>query len=157
MEAGKKFNIILHILFIIIAAACVFPILLTLSISFSSSGSIAESGYRIIPQEFSVEAYKYIFADKMTIIRAYGVTVFNAVVGTLLSLLVILHYAFAISRPDFKLRKVMTYYLLITMLFNGGSVATYIVITTIYHLQNTIWVMILPCLMNAWYVFVMRT
>lgn len=157
MEAGKKLNIILHILFIIIAVLCVIPILLTLSISLSSSSSIAENGYRIIPQEFSLEAYRYIFADKMTIIRAYGVTLFNAVVGTTLSLLVIVHYAFAISRPDFKLRKVMTYYLLITMLFNGGSVASYIVITTIYHLQNTIWVMILPVLMNAWYVFVMRT
>ena len=157
MEAGKKLNIILHILFIIIAVLCVVPILLTLSISLSSGSSIAENGYRIIPQEFSLEAYKYIFADKMTIIRAYGVTLFNAVVGTTLSLLVIVHYAFAISRPDFKLRKVMTYYLLITMLFNGGTVASYIVITTIYHLQNTIWVMILPCLMNSWYVFVMRT
>ena len=157
MIAGKKFNIVLHIIFVIFAICCVFPILLTLGISFSSSKSIAEYGYNIIPKEFSTAAYKYIFTDSAKIFRAYGITLFNAVVGGTLSVLVIAHVAYPLSRADFKLRKPITYLVLLTMLFNGGQVASYMVITTVYHLQNTIWVMILPCMMNAWYVVVLRT
>ena len=157
MIEGKKFNIVLHIIFVIFAICCVFPILLTLGISFSSSKSIAEYGYNIIPKEFSTAAYKYIFMDSAKIFRAYGITLFNAVVGGTLSVLVIAHVAYPLSRADFKLRKPITYLILLTMLFNGGQVASYMVITTVYNLQNTIWVMILPCIMNAWYVVVLRT
>lgn len=157
MIAGKKFNIVLHIIFVIFAICCVFPILLTLGISFSSSKSIAEYGYNIIPKEFSTAAYKYIFMDSAKIFRAYGITLFNAVVGGTLSVLVIAHVAYPLSRADFKLRKPITYLILLTMLFNGGQVASYMVITTVYNMQNTIWVMILPCIMNAWYVVVLRT
>lgn len=157
MIAGKKLNVILNIVFVILAVCCLFPILLTLSISLSSSASIVENGYSLIPKEFSLEAYKYIFMDKTKICNAYGVTIFNAVAGGALSVLIIAHVAYPLSRSDFKLRKPITFYILFTMLFNGGSVASYMVITTMYHLQNTIWVMILPCVMNAWYVVVLRT
>ena len=157
MIAGKKFNIVLHIIFILMAACCLFPILLTLSISLSSNKSIVEYGYNLIPKDFSFESYKYIFMDSTKIIRAYGVTIFNAVVGATLSVLVIAHVAYPLSRADFKLRKPITYFILFTMLFSGGQVASYMVITTMYHLQNTIWVMILPVLMSPWYVVVLRT
>ena len=157
MLAGKKFNIVLNIIFIIMAICCLFPILLTLSISLSSNKSIIEYGYSFFPKEWSIESYKYIFMDSAKIFRAYGVTIFNVLVGGTLSVLVIAHVAYPLSRSDFKLRKPLTYFILFTMLFNGGTVASYMVITTIYKLQNTIWVMILPCIMNVWYVVVLRT
>lgn len=157
MVAGKKFNIVLHIVFTIMAACCLFPILLTLSISFSSNKSIVEYGYSLIPKEISLESYKFIFMDPTKILRAYGVTIFNVVVGTTLSVMVIAHVAYPLSRADFKLRKPITYFILFTMLFSGGQVASYMVITTMYHLQNTIWVMIVPVLMSPWYTVVLRT
>ncbi len=157
MIAGKKFNIVLHIIFLIMAVCCLFPLLLVLSISFSSTRSIMEYGYSIIPHEFSLEAYKYIFETPKTIINAYGVTIFNTVVGTFLSTVIIALYAYPLSRNDFKWRKHFTYYILVTMLFSGGTVSWYIVNTTIFHLSNKIWAMILPYLMNTWYVIVMRT
>ena len=97
MIAGKKLNIVLHIVFIIFAVCCLFPILLTLGISLSSSTSIIENGYSLIPKEFSVEAYKYIFTDSTKIIRAYRITIFNAVVGSTLSVLIIAHLAYPLS------------------------------------------------------------
>ena len=157
MTAGKKFNLVLNIIFIILAFLCLFPILLTLSISFSSTESIMQYGYRLIPAKFSVDAYKYIFGDPSTILNAYGVTIFNTVVGAAASVLVISHIAYPLSRSDFKLRLPITYYILFTMLFSGGQVASYMVITTMYHLQNTRWVMIMPCLMSPWYMVVLRT
>lgn len=157
MVAGKKFNVVLHIIFVIMAACCLFPILLTLSISLSSNKTIVEHGYSLIPKEFSLESYKFIFMDSTRIFRAYGVTIFNAVVGATLSVMVIAHVAYPLSRSDFKLRKPITYFILFTMLFSGGQVASYMVITTIYHLQNTIWVMIIPYIMSPWYTVVLRT
>ena len=157
MVAGKKFNIVLHIIFIIMAACCLFPILLTLSISLSSNKAIVDYGYSLIPKEFSLESYKFIFMDSTRILRAYGVTIFNAVVGATLSVMVIAHVAYPLSRADFKLSKPITYFILFTMLFSGGQVASYMVITTIYHLQNTIWVMTIPALMSPWYTVVLRT
>lgn len=157
MTAGKKFNLVLNIVFVILAFLCLFPILLTLSISLSSTESIMEYGYRLIPAKFSIVAYKYIFSNPSTILNAYGVTIFNTVVGAAVSVLVISHVAYPLSRSDFKLRLPITYYILFTMLFSGGQVASYMVITTMYHLQNTRWVMILPCLMSPWYMVVLRT
>ena len=136
---------------------CLFPLLLVLSISFSSNSSIMEYGYSIIPKEFSLEAYEYILETPITIIRAYGITIFNTVAGTFLSTLVIALFAYPLSRNDFKFRKAFTYYLLVTMLFSGGTVSWYIVCSNVFHLSNTIWAMILPYLMNAWYVIIMRT
>ena len=157
MTAGKKFNLVLNIVFVILAFLCLFPILLTLSISLSSTESIMEYGYRLIPAKFSIVAYKYIFSNPSTILNAYGVTIFNTVVGAAASVLVISHVAYPLSRSDFKLRLPITYYILFTMLFSGGQVASYMVITTMYHLQNTRLVMILPCLMSPWYMVVLRT
>lgn len=138
MRAGKTANIILHIIFILMTVMCLFPLLLVLSISFSSNSSIMEYGYSIIPKEFSLEAYEYILETPITIIRAYGVTIFNTVAGTFLSTLVIALFAYPLSRNDFKFRKAFTYYLLVTMLFSGGTVSWYIVCSNVFHLSNTI-------------------
>lgn len=157
MTAGKVTNIILHIIFIIVLVMMIFPILLTVSVSFSSTGSIIENGYSLIPKEFSLESYRYIFETPMVIIRAYLVTIVTTVIGAVGSTLVIMLYAYPLSRKDFAFRKILMGYIFITMLFHGGTVAWYIVCTSTFHLSNTIWAMILPYLMNAWYVIILRT
>lgn len=157
MRAGKISNILLHILFIIMVICCVFPILLTISVSFTSDKSLTEFGYMLIPKEWSLESYKFIFEDPSTILHAYGVTIFNTVLGAGLSTLVIALFAYPLSRKDFIFRKAFTFYIFFTMLFSGGTVSWYIVCTSVFHLSNKIWAMILPMLMNAWYVIIMRT
>lgn len=157
MYADKKLNFVLHIVFIIMAVCCVFPILLTVSISFTGNKSLMENGYLLIPKSFSIESYRYILKDPSTILRAYGVTIFNTVVGAFLSTSVIALYAYPLSRKDFVFRKQALLYVFFTMLFSGGTVSWYIVCTTVFHLSNTIWAMILPGLMNVWFVLIMRT
>ncbi|MBE5039160.1 carbohydrate ABC transporter permease [Ructibacterium gallinarum] len=157
MLAEKKSNLILNIIFAIMFVVTVFPILLTISISLTDSRAIMDHGYSIWPETFSTEAYRYIFKTPETILRAYAVTIFVTVVGATLSTLIISLYSYALSRKDFKGRKVLTFYVFITMLFNGGTVAWYIVCTSLYHLSNTVWSMILPYLMNTWYIIIMRT
>lgn len=157
MISGKKMNIVLHVILLILVAVCLFPVLLTLVVSFSSSESIIENGYQLIPEKFSLDAYKYIFADPVVIGRAYLITIFNAVVGTAIGILVTSLFAYSLTRDNYKLKKFFTYYMLVTMLFSGGMVASYIVNTRILGLGNNRWIMILPFLINAWNVVVMRT
>jgi len=157
MISGKKMNIVLHVILLILVAVCLFPVLLTLVVSFSSSESIIENGYQLIPEKFSLDAYKYIFADPVVIGRAYLITIFNAVVGTAIGILVTSLFAYSLTRDNYKLKKLFTYYMLVTMLFSGGMVASYIVNTRILGLGNNRWIMILPFLINAWNVVVMRT
>ena len=157
MRAGKVSNIFLHILFVIMAACCVLPILLVISVSLSDNSSIVEYGYTLFPKTWSLESYKFIFEDATTIIRAYGVTIFTTVIGAFFSTLFIALYAYPLSRPDFLFKKHFTIYIFFTMLFSGGTVSWYVVCTTVFHLSNTIWALIIPNLMSAWYVIMMRT
>lgn len=157
MIAGKKANLIITLIFGVLVAVTLFPVLLTVSIAFSSSDSIMNFGYSIWPHEFSTEAFKYIFKTPQTIMRAYGITIFVTVVGTLLSTLTIMLYAYALSRKDFVGRRPLTFYIFFTMLFSGGAVSWYIVCTSYYHLANTVWAMILPYVMDAWNIIILRT
>lgn len=157
MTAGRKMNLVLNIVLLLLVALCIFPVLLTLIISFSSSESITEVGYAFIPKSLSLDAYKYIFADPLVIGRAYGITIFNAVVGTVAGILAVSLYAYSLTIENYKFRKFFTYYMLVTMLFNGGMVASYIINTRVLYLGNTVWIMILPLLFNAWNVVIMRT
>ncbi len=157
MTVGKGTNLVLNIIMIGIMVVTLVPILLVVAISLTSSEAIREFGFSLIPQEFSLEAYRYIFRNPDTIFRAYGVTIFVTVVGAILSTLVISLFAYAISRKDYRLNKFSSIFILITMLFSGGTVASYIINVNLYHLDDTVWIMILPYVMNVWNVFIMRS
>lgn len=150
-------DIIIYIIFILLAIACIYPLLVVLGVSFTDESAISEYGFKVIPNEFSLDAYRYIVASKKTILRAYGVTIFVTVVGMIISTFVVALYAYPLSRKDFKYRKIFTFIAFFTMLFSGGTVAGYMVTTGVLHLKNSIWVLILPYVMNAWHVIVMRS
>jgi putative aldouronate transport system permease protein len=79
------------------------------------------------------------------------------VVGTLVSLTIMSLLAYTLSRSDYRFRRPLSFYVLFTMIFNGGLVPTYILITRYLHLQNTLLVLILPYLVTPWYVLLLRT
>src|SRR5690606_9011140 len=114
-------------------------------------------GYKLIPPSLDFTAYLTVFKNTEEIIRAYGVTVFTTVVGTFLSVLVMALCAYPLSRPDFKWRYPLTFFIFFTMLFGGGLIPTYILITQYYGLGNSIWVYILPSLANAFHIIIFRT
>ena len=81
-RVSKPVNVVLNIVFIIMALACVIPVLLVVAISFSAEQSITEYGYRFIPKIASLEGYTFLLSQGRMIIRALGVSVFVTVVGT---------------------------------------------------------------------------
>lgn len=150
-------NLFLNLSIGFFALICVFPFILVIMISLTDEKVLAVKGYSIWPEKFSLAAYKYIFEAGDQLLRSFGVTVLITVIGTLISLAMITMYAYAISRKSFPYRNFFTFFAFFTMLFNGGMVPTYIVVTQFLHLQNTIWALILPLSMNAFFLLVMRT
>jgi putative aldouronate transport system permease protein len=152
-----KTSIFMHLLLGTFAFLCIFPFLYVIIISLSNEQSLAENGYQLIPEQWSFEAYKYLWEMKAQVVRAYGVTILVTVLGTFISVTVIALYAYAISRKQFIFRKQFTFIAFFTMLFSGGMVPFYIVMTQFLDLKNSMWALILPMAVNAFYIIIMRT
>ncbi|MDA3734073.1 carbohydrate ABC transporter permease [Niameybacter massiliensis] len=154
---SKRFNGVLNILMFCMALACVLPVILVFIVSVSSEQSIFQNGYSFFPTELSLEAYRFFFKLGDQIIRSYGITIFVTIVGTVFSLVITTMFAYVLSRSDYKYGKVFTFIMLFTMLFNGGLVPSYMVNTQVLNLGNSVWALILPMSLNAFYVIVLRT
>ncbi len=137
-----------------IGAIVLYPVWLLVANSFASEGSLMRYGYLLIPHHWSLLAYLSIF-DTGTVPEAYLVTVFFTVVGTILSLIITALTAYPLSTRQLKNRNLIAFFFYFTMLFSGGLVPTYILITEYLHLSNSIWVYIFPSLLNVWNMFVM--
>jgi putative aldouronate transport system permease protein len=147
-----------HIFLIILSVGSIIPIIILLSSSFSSEASILKEGYSFFPKEFSFAAYEYLITNSASILRAYGITVFVTVFGTLVSLAMTALLAYGLSRRDLPYRNVFAFLVFFTLLFNGGLVPTYLVYTQVFDIKNTIWALIVPgLLMNGFNVLLMRT
>lgn len=150
-------NIVFHIIFILLSLTCLIPIFFILAISFSSEKSISTYGYRFIPKIFSTEAYGFLWQMKDTIIRAFGISVFVTVVGTVLGVILTTSMGYVLSRPNYKLKGFLTWVVFIPMIFNGGLVSTYYVNSNLLNLKNTVWALILPLAVSSFNVIVCKT
>lgn len=155
LSIGSK--IAIYVFLGIICLVCVIPIITVISISFSSDLAIAKEGYGILPKDFTLDAYKYVFKDAAAIFRSYGVTIVVTAMGLILGLLFNSMIAYVLSRRDYAYRKPLTVFLIIPMVLNGGLVPTYIWLTKYLHLKNTIWAMLLPLLIVPWFIILLRT
>lgn len=160
MKKKKKLGkgqIVLHAVFIVLVLMYIIPFILTISISFSDETSLIRNGYSLIPHVFSLEAYKMVFNNPAQIFQSYKVTIIFTVTATALSVLVMGVMAYPLSRPAFRFRGPLSFYVLFTMLFSGGMVPTYLLIVKYLHMDNTIWVYILPGLVSAYNLIIIRT
>ena len=160
MPSRRRFDaatVVVHIAVAGLAMLCLFPLLLVLASSFTDEIALARNGYSIIPSQFSVEAYLAIFNKPAVILRAYAVTTGITLVGTVLGVSMIALLAYPLSRRDFILRTPISFMVFFTMLFNGGLVPYYILMTQYLNVQNTIIALLLPHLVGAYYVLILRT
>jgi putative aldouronate transport system permease protein len=151
----RALKVVFYILLSCFALYCLIPFISVISSSLSSENAILKYGYSMIPREFSLEAYKLIFKDS-TIYRAYGVTIFVTVIGTMLAMLATSALAYTLSVKSVKYRNTINFYVYFTMLFHGGLVANYLLISKYLHMQNSIWVLIIPSLLSPWNMFLLR-
>jgi multiple sugar transport system permease protein/putative aldouronate transport system permease protein len=140
---------------ILFSIYCLLPFISVISNSLRSESSIIKHGFQLFPRDFSLLAYELIFKDP-TIYKAYGVTIFVTVVGTCLAMLVTCMLAYPLSLKLLKYRNSINFYIYFTMLFNGGLVASYLLISKYLGMKDSIWVLIIPALLSPWNMFLMR-
>ena len=156
----KKNKIIQIVLIVIMSILClmvVFPFWLLIAASLSDPDTLAEVGYQIWPNPFDFSAYEYIFKNPQQILNAYKVTAIFSISSMVLSVLLMSMIAYPLSRKSLRGRNAINFFLYFTTLFGGGLVPSYLLIAKFLHLNDTIWVYIIPTLISPWYVFMMRT
>lgn len=156
-QVSKPVNFILTLLFLLLALACVVPFLFVVIISLTSEEALRLNGYRFIPEEWSFEAYKHILSSGSDILRAYGVSIVVTISGTVLGLIIMSTYAYALSRRSFAYRKFFTKLIFIPMLFSGGMVSSYLVMVNFLGLKNNILALILPLCVSSFNIIILRT
>ena len=157
MAKKQRPQILLHTIGIFYVLICILPFLIVLSASFTSPLDLNDYGYRIFPVRIDTSAYEAIFKTPDVILRAYGVTILVTVATVLVGLFVMSAAAYPLARKNCRFRRALSFYFFFTMLFSGGLVPSYIWITQGLHLKNTIWIMILPSLVNVFHVIMIRT
>lgn len=157
IQISKKTNVLLNILMLFLTGICLYPLVLVFAVSITDEQLISQVGYKLIPDAISFKAFAYVLSDAKDILRAYGVTLFVTVVGSISSLSIISLYAYPLSRSDFRHRGVFTFLVFFTLLFNSGLVPWYMVYTNVLHIKNTVFALILPGLFTPLYVLIMRT
>lgn len=150
-------QLVLHAVLLVITVLFLIPLVVVVSASFTDEIALTRNGYGLWPSQFSLDAYNYILLDPSQILRSYGVTISVTVIGTVLGLIVMSLLAYALARQDFTWRRPLAFFVFFTVLFNGGLVPTYILVTQYLKLRDTLWVLILPYLVVPWFVFLLRT
>lgn len=151
------FDILSRVILVILSACCLLPFLLVLSGSFSDQTSILTHGYQLIPEHFSLDAYKTLFKIPEELLRAYGVTIFVTVTGTFLGLFFTSMAAYVLASSTFRYRYQMSFFFYFTSIFGGGLVPWYIFNTKYLHFHNNIIALILPILINVTYLLILKS
>lgn len=156
LRHGRKapFTVALYVLFGLLAVVTIFPFYNTLILSVANTISYATHSPYILPYTLDWAAYREILHDRY-FLSSLKVTIFVTVVGTGLNMLLSTMTAYVLSRKQLLGRKFLTGMLLFTMLFSGGLVPTYLLVANL-GLLDSVWSMILPSLLNTYYVFIMK-
>lgn len=133
------------------------PMLISFAVSITDNETLLLNGYSLYPEKLSLEAYRYIAQDGLVIWRAYAITIFVTVAGTLLGLAMMSMFSYVISRNSFPWKSQFTFFVYFTMLFSGGMVPTYMVVTQVFSLRDTLGALILPSCVSVMYILIMRT
>lgn len=150
------FKIITYPIVFVFAIVCLIPFLIVIGSSLTSESYIIRNGYSIIPKEITFESYLTIFKSPMTIIRAYGVTIFVTIVGTILSVFFNTMAGYVLQRKDFEWRNKISFFYFFTTLFSGGLMPWYILCVRYLHLKDTVWAMILPGVVSVWNILLVK-
>jgi putative aldouronate transport system permease protein len=135
---------------------CALPFIMIVSASFSSEGAIMREGFGLLPKEFTLDAYEYIFRAPRQIIGSYVVTILMTVCGTALGLFIIAMTGYALQRRDFPFRNWISFFIYFTTLFSAGLAPTYLWVARDLGLKGSYLAVFLQLLMTPWLIILMK-
>lgn len=157
MKNNKALTAFIHIVFTIMTIGFLVPFLIIVSVSISNENDIVRFGFSLIPKQIDFTAFEILFEDFSGIGRSLVLTAVVAAIAPLLSCTVQALIAYPLSRNDYSLRKYITWYIVFTMIFSGGTIPTYVFITKYYHLGNTPLLYLVSGMVSAWGIILYRT
>ena len=153
--ARKVFVAFNYVFCIAIGIICLIPVVHILALSFSNKYEVMAGHVTLWPMGFTTENYEIVMRDAQ-FFRSYGVTILRSIVGWAVSIVltVLAAYPLAQRQVTFPARKYIVVYFMIAMVFNGGMIPTYIVVSEV-GLINSFWALILPCAINTYNIILM--
>lgn len=153
---GDQLVQILIYLFVgIFALVTLLPFVYIVAGSFATERELTERAFFLFPHTLSLNAYQYIFKSGDTIHGLFN-SLFVTFIGVVINMFLSCTLAYPLSRPYFKGRLFFTNMVIITMLFSGGMVPTYLLVCNILHLKNTFWSLWLPGGINAFNMIIIK-
>ena len=146
------FNTIFMILFVVIT---LYPVINTLAISLNDGTDALRGGIYLWPRKWTMKNYITVL-QKDNLITGAIVSVARTVIGTILSLVANAILAFIVSRKRFLFNKQLSLFWVITMYVNGGMIPTFLLYKNL-HLTNSFWVYVVPGMISAFNMLVLRT
>ncbi|WP_426446718.1 carbohydrate ABC transporter permease [Paenibacillus sp. S-38] len=154
--SDRAFNLVVYTLLLAVAVVSLAPMLYVISVSLTPYSEVLKNGgFILIPKQITLEAYKLLWETPL-IPNALYVNVWITVVGTFLNMVLTVLMAYPLSRPTLPGRKFFSFLVVFTMIFNGGLIPTYMVVLGT-GLLNTVWAMILPNIVWAFNLLVLKT
>lgn len=152
----EGFDYLMIALVVFFSLLIIFPLYYVLTLSFSSyTQYIKSAGLVLFPNPISLDGYKQ-FLTNDAVPRAFLITIFITVVGTVLNFLFTVTLAYPLSRPELPMRRFFAIYSFIPMVFNGGLIPTFYVVKQT-GLMNTVWAMIIPILITTYNLTITRS
>ena len=157
VKKDTGFQILDNVIMTLLSLLVLFPIVVLIMSSMSSESDVIKYGYSLIPRKFDLTAYQYIFKEG-SIFHSYFITIFVTAVGTVLSVIMTTMISYTLTVPGLPGKKILSFYVLFTMLFSGGLVPSYMMWSNIFHIKNTIYALIVPSLMcSAFHIMITRS
>ena len=152
--ASQFWKVIIYAVISLFTLSCILPFLHVISKSISSDAYVIANKVFLFPKGFTLEAYIRVFEDA-SIIRSMYISVFITITFTILGMLITCCLAYALSRPQFKGRRVMTFLCIFTLYFSGGIIPDYMLMSSLGFL-DTLWSLILPLSFSAYNFIIMK-
>lgn len=157
-KEDRMYQCVSHVVMMILSLNVIIPMALLVISSFTDNDTLIRNGYAFFPENLSIYAYQYIFRTGNAVLRAYGVSLLLTAVGTALSLAVTIPLAYALSRPGLPAKRLLTFYVFFTVLFNGSLVPTYMNYTNVIGIKNSFWALLIPGLVtNGFYILLAKS
>lgn len=147
----KGISIIAYVVLGIVMLMIIYPFLLLFMSSITDEQVLLTEGYSLFPKKINFAAYEYILSTWSTIGRAYLTTIGITAVGTAVNVTITALCAYPLSLDRLRGRRILNFFFLFTMLFNGGLIPTYLVYTSIFHIRNTYFALLVPNLLFSSY------
>ena len=158
MKQNKAYMAVIHTIFILLTLSFLLPFIIIVIVSISSESQITTSGFQLIPQKIDFTAYGLVLKNAGVLFKSIIWTLFISATAPALAVMVNALMAYPLARNDYSLRKPVNVLMIVSMMFSGGLIPTYIIYTQVYHLGGAnpmlYW---LSSLFSVWNVILFRT